>query len=122
MTVFQPKPFFCTFGMAVEGARGLVYLLTVKAPQLPSMGTDSAARIINSNMPGEANEWPGASSKMGEKDKVLFYVQVSNIVVSATVHRDPLMSSLIITNIIDYHCEEKKVKRCFKPYQNENCN
>ena len=59
---------------------------------------------------------------MGEKDKVLFYVQVSNIVVSATVHRDPLMSSLIITNIIDYHCEEKKVKRCFKPYQNENCN
>ena len=72
--------------MAVEGARGLVYLLTVKASQLPSIGTDSAARIMNSSTLGEANEWPGASSKIGEKVKVLFYVQVSNIVVSATVH------------------------------------
>lgn len=86
------QPSICTFVIAVEGARGLEYLLTVKAYQLnkllPSMGTDSADRAMNSRTPGEANEWLGAAPKMGEKKKVKVLRPGCgcNIVVFTTVH------------------------------------
>lgn len=80
----------CTLRMAVEGARGLAHLLTAKASQLnkpsPSMGRDSADRAMNSRMRGEAAEWLGASSEMGEKSVILCSGCACDIFVSATEH------------------------------------